>query len=99
MSIFKTSISSSSLTRGIIIGSGIKLKDNKIPEIICNKIVIKIKNPKILEVIWFFTKSFLKLKKIKKKFKKTCWYLSWKNFVLKKNSLIFSIIDLEKKNF
>jgi len=40
-------MSSSSLTIGTIIGSGIKLKDNIVPETNCIPIVKKVTKPKI----------------------------------------------------
>ena len=44
-SVYKSSISSSSLTVGINIGSGTKLKANIVPDTNCITIVIKVKKP------------------------------------------------------
>ena len=61
-SVYKSSMSSSSLTIGIIIGSGIKLKDNIVPEINWNIITINVTNPKIEFISWKDTFNNVKYK-------------------------------------
>lgn len=59
-SAYKSSKSSSSLTTGTNIGSGIKLNANKTPLTICTTIARKTKKPEIEQRKWYLTDKIWK---------------------------------------